>query len=58
MNVPSTVAMTVAARPMTTLVMNEPQTPCASHTLVQLSKVKPTQTMFDLTESLNENTNV
>ncbi len=36
------------------LATNDSQTPCAWQTLVQLSNVNPTQTMFDLTESLKE----
>jgi len=58
MSVPSAVAMIVAMTPTRMLVPKAAHTPCAWHTLIQLSKVKPTQTMFDLTESLNENTNV
>ena len=58
MSVPSAVAMTVATTPTRMLVPNAAQTPCASQTLSQLSSVKPTHTMFDFTESLNENTNV
>ncbi len=53
-SVPSTVAMTVAAMPTTMDVPKASQTPCAWQTLVQLSSVNPTHTMFDFTESLNE----
>ena len=57
--VPSAVATIVATTPIMMLLPNASQTPCCTaHTFSQLSKVKPRQTMFDFSESLNEKTNV
>ena len=58
--VPSVVAMIVAARPITMLLAKASHTapPSTLQTLSHLSKVKPRHAMFDLMESLNENTNV
>ena len=58
--VPSTVAMTVATRPITMLLPKASHTapPSTLQTFSHLSKVNPRQAMFDFSESLNENTNV
>ena len=58
--VPRTVAMTVATRPMMMLFVNAWQTapPSTLQTFSHLSSVNPRHEMFDLSESLNENTNV
>ena len=52
---PNTLPANVRTTAMTIEFPNASQTPCASQTLSQLSKVKPFQMMLVRFESLNEN---
>ena len=56
--VPSTVAISVASRPIFRLFASAVQTSGAPHGFFHFSRVKPCQARLDLPESLNENTNV